>query len=145
MSVKVHVLKKAYVVKFYSGIHRYFAKQRKIGTFYLVEESRILPYCFCEQPYQYLMPVYSCSSQWLLWISSKIFAWKSDLLIIHERLECCDSKLESNNHTLSHVSRQLFPWNFGKAIPRNNWLLCQIFLSEKYVYRSAHLLYFTFT
>ena len=51
MSVKIHVIKKTYVVKLYSGIHRYFAKQRKIGIIYLVAESRILQYCFCQQPY----------------------------------------------------------------------------------------------
>ena len=39
------------VLKTQSSIHRYFAKRRKIGIFYLVAASRILQYCFCEQPY----------------------------------------------------------------------------------------------
>ena len=34
MFVKVHVLKKNYVVKLFSGIHRYFVKQQKIGILY---------------------------------------------------------------------------------------------------------------
>ena len=35
----------------YSSIHRCFATQRKISIFYLVAESRILQYCFYQQPY----------------------------------------------------------------------------------------------
>ena len=42
MFVKIHVLKKAYVAKLYSGFRRYFAKQREIGLFCLIAESRIL-------------------------------------------------------------------------------------------------------
>ena len=32
MPVKIHVLKKTYVVKLCSGTHRYFAKQRKFAS-----------------------------------------------------------------------------------------------------------------
>ena len=48
ISVKFHVLKKAYVAKLYNGICRYFAKQIEIGLVYLAAERRILQYCFCQ-------------------------------------------------------------------------------------------------
>ena len=48
MSVKI-VAKR--VAKFYSGIHRYFAKQGEISLFHLIAESRILQSCFHQQPH----------------------------------------------------------------------------------------------
>ena len=43
-------LKRASTAKLYSGIRRFFAKHLKIGLFYLIAESMILQYCFCQQP-----------------------------------------------------------------------------------------------
>ena len=43
MSVKIYVHKKASVAKIYSGIRKYFVKQREICVFYLRPESRKLP------------------------------------------------------------------------------------------------------
>ena len=51
MSVKIHVPKKASVVKLYGDFRRYFAKQREIGLLYLIAESTILQSCFCQQLY----------------------------------------------------------------------------------------------
>ena len=42
MSVNIPVLKISSVAKLYSGICRYFAKQQKIGLFFLTGQSRIL-------------------------------------------------------------------------------------------------------
>lgn len=43
MSVKIHAHKKVSIAKIYSGIRKYFVKQREICVFYLRLESRILP------------------------------------------------------------------------------------------------------
>ena len=51
MSVKIHVPKKAPVAKLSGDIRRYFAKQREIDLFYLIAESTILKFCFCQQLY----------------------------------------------------------------------------------------------
>ena len=40
--VKIYGLKEASVAKLYSGIRKYFARQREIGLFYLVPDCRIL-------------------------------------------------------------------------------------------------------
>ena len=53
MSLKKHLLPKS-TVEFVD----IFPKQREIGLFRLVAESRLLQYCFCQQPYQYLIHVY---------------------------------------------------------------------------------------
>ena len=50
MPVKIHFLKNISVAKIYSDIGRYFSKQRETGP-YLKAESRILQFCFCQQPY----------------------------------------------------------------------------------------------
>ena len=47
MFVKTHVLIKASVAILYSGFRRYFVKQREIGLFCLIADSRILQSCFC--------------------------------------------------------------------------------------------------
>ena len=44
MPVKIHVLKKASVVKPFYDIPLYFAKQRENGVFYLIAGNRILQY-----------------------------------------------------------------------------------------------------
>ena len=48
---KKSFLKKASDTKLYSGTCGPFVKQREIGLFYLTAESRILQFCFCQQPY----------------------------------------------------------------------------------------------
>ena len=60
--------------------------------------------------------LYFYSSEKFLRISFKIFAWKSDLLITYERLQCFNRKLRSNDQTLSHFITDLFPWNFRTTV-----------------------------
>ena len=78
-------LRKTSTTKLCNGICRYFAKQQEIGLLYLIVESIIFQYF-------------------------KIVGWKSNLIIIYERLECSDSKLLSNNHTLSHYLKHRPIW-----------------------------------
>ena len=83
ISIKIHVLNKASVAKHCSGIRPYFVKQLEIDFFYLIVDSRILQCCFSLQPYWYLMHAYYIPPVHLDYYEPlKIFAWKSDLLII---------------------------------------------------------------
>ena len=108
MSINNYVLKKASVAKLYSDIRRYFAKQQEIGLFYLIVESRIMQFYFCQRRYQYLMHVCyiptvhcKCHESLLKSLSQNQML----VLIIYERPEFSDSILRSNNHTLSHYLR----------------------------------------
>ena len=51
VSVKINYLKRPSAAKLYSGIRRCFRKHLKMGLYYLIAESVILQYCFCQQPY----------------------------------------------------------------------------------------------
>ena len=44
MSVKIHVPKKASVVKLFNDVHTYFGRQREIDVFYLIAGNGILQY-----------------------------------------------------------------------------------------------------